>query len=66
MYKLSNQKQLSCKKRYGPQKGHGGKRCEIQGGGQEMAVIGKNFNNDNSGEFGAAWSWHKFHLNCRY
>ena len=33
----SNQKQPSCKKRCGPQKGHGEKRCEIQGGGQEMA-----------------------------
>ena len=36
---LSNQKQRSCKKRCGPQKGHGEKRCEIQGGGQEMAVM---------------------------
>ena len=27
------------KKRCGPQKGHGEKRCEIQGGGQEMAVM---------------------------
>ena len=36
---LSNQKQPSCKKRCGPQKGHGEKRCEIQGGGQEMAVM---------------------------
>ena len=36
---ISNQKQPSCKKRCGPQKGHGGKRCEIQGGGQEMAVM---------------------------
>ena len=35
----SNQKQPSCKKRCGPQKGHGEKRCEIQGGGQEMAVM---------------------------
>ena len=36
----------------GPQKGYGEKRCEIQGGGQEMAVmVSKNFNNDNSGEF---------------
>ena len=39
MYLLSNQKQPSCKKRCGPQKGHGEKRCEIQGGGQEMAVM---------------------------
>ena len=38
-YILSNQKQPSCKKRCGPQKGHGEKRCEIQGGGQEMAVM---------------------------
>jgi len=34
------------------------KRCVIQGGSQEMAVmvgyiISKTFNNDNSGEFGA-------------
>ena len=33
------------------------KRCEVQGGGQEMAVMvgyrQKNFNNDNSSEFGA-------------
>ena len=36
---LSNQKQPSCKKRCGPHKGHGEKRCEIQGGGQEMAVM---------------------------
>ena len=39
MLLLSNQKQPSCKKRCGPQKGHGEKRCEIQGGGQEMAVM---------------------------
>ena len=38
-YIESNQKQPSCKKRCGPQKGHGEKRCEIQGGGQEMAVM---------------------------
>ena len=36
---ISNQKQPSCKKRCGPQKGHGEKRCEIQGGSQEMAVM---------------------------
>ena len=36
---IYNQKQPSCKKRCGPQKGHGEKRCEIQGGGQEMAVM---------------------------
>ena len=39
MYYISNQKQPSCKKRCGPQKGHGEKRYEIQGGGQEMAVM---------------------------
>jgi len=40
----------------GPKEGYCEKRCEIQGGGQEMAVIVANskiFNNDNSGEFGA-------------
>ena len=34
-----------------------------------MAVmVGKwlHFNNDNSGEFCATWSWHQIHLNCRY
>ena len=37
---LSNPKQLSCKKKEcSPQKGYGEKRCEIQGGGQEMAVM---------------------------
>ena len=36
---ISNQKQPNCKKRCGPQKCHGEKRCEIQGGGQEMAVM---------------------------
>jgi len=36
------------------EEGHYEKWCEIQGGNQEMAVIvGKNFTNDNSGEFGA-------------
>jgi len=49
----SNQKQPSCKKACGP---CCEKRCEIQGGSQEMDVMianGKNFNNDNSGEFDA-------------
>ena len=36
---ISNPKQPSCKKVCGPQKGYGEKRCEIQGGGQEMAVM---------------------------
>jgi len=35
----SNPKQPSCKKSVRPQKDHWGKRCEIQGGGQEMAVM---------------------------
>ena len=38
-YILSNPKQPSCKKVCGPQKGYGEKRCEIQDGGQEMAVM---------------------------
>jgi len=58
-----------------PQKGHSEKRCEIQGGGQEMAVIvgynGKIFNNNNSGEIVLPSPlftriWHQIHLNCRY
>ena len=36
---ISNPKQPSCKKVCGPQKGYGEKRCEIQGGGQEIAVM---------------------------
>ena len=36
---LSNQKQPSCKKKHSPQKGHGEKRCETQGGGQKMAAM---------------------------
>jgi len=38
-YTISNPKQPSCKKSVRPQKGHSEKRCEIQGGGQEMAVM---------------------------
>ena len=35
---ISKPKQPSCKKKEcGPQKGQGEKRCEIQGGSQEMA-----------------------------
>ena len=30
---------VAVKKECGPQKGYGEKRCEIQGGGQEMAVM---------------------------
>ena len=36
---ISKPKQPSCKKRVRPQKGQDEKRCEIQGGGQEMAVM---------------------------
>ena len=32
------QNSQAIKKECGPQKGYGEKRCEIQGGGQEMAV----------------------------
>ena len=63
------QNSQAVKKECGPEKGYGEKRCEIKGGGQEMAAMvvnGKNFNDNNSGEFGAAWSWHKIHLNCCY
>jgi len=35
----SNPKQPSCKRRFQPRKGHSEKRCEIQDGGQEMAVM---------------------------
>ena len=34
-----NQNSQAVKKEYGPQKGQDEKRCEIQGGGQEMAVM---------------------------
>ena len=37
---MSNQKkQPSCKKRVQPPKNQGEERCEIKGGGQEMAVM---------------------------
>ena len=36
---ISNPKHQAVKKVCGPQKGYGEKRCEIQGGGQEMAVM---------------------------
>ena len=39
MFILSNPKQPAVKKVCGPQKDYGEKRCEIQGGGQEMAVM---------------------------
>ena len=35
----SKPKQPAVKKVCGPQKGYSEKRCEIQGGGQEMAVM---------------------------
>jgi len=35
----SNPKEPSCKKVCSPEEGHCGKRCEIQGGSQEMAVM---------------------------
>ena len=33
------QNSQAVKKKCGPEKGYGEKRCEIQGGGQEMAVM---------------------------
>ena len=36
---VSNPKQPAVKKVCSPQKGYGKKICEIQGGGQEMAVM---------------------------
>ena len=33
------QNSQAVKKECGPEKGYGEKRCEIQGGGQEMAVM---------------------------
>ena len=33
------QNSQAAKKECGPEKGYGEKRCEIQGGGQEMAVM---------------------------
>ena len=38
---LSNPKEPNCKKGCGPQKGYGEKKSEIQGDGQEMAVMVK-------------------------
>ena len=37
LYLIQNSQAV--KKVCGPQKGYGEKRCEIQGGGQEMAVM---------------------------
>jgi len=51
MYLIQNSPAV--KKACGPQECCCKKRCEIQSGGQEMAAKGKNFNYDNSGEFGA-------------
>ena len=39
LFSISNPKQPSCKKKCSPQKDYGEKRYEIQGGGQEMAVM---------------------------
>ena len=36
---ISNPKQPSCKKGVRPQESYDEKRCKIQGGGQEMAVM---------------------------
>ena len=36
---ISKPKQPSCKRECSSQKGQDEKRCEIQGGGQEMAVM---------------------------
>jgi len=51
----------------GSEEGHCEKRCGIQGGGQELAVMA----NDNSGEFVLPSPrfiriWHQIHLNCHY
>ena len=37
LYLIKNSQ--AAKKECGPQKGHGEKRCEIEGGSQEMAVM---------------------------
>ena len=37
LYLIQNSQAV--KKECGPEKGYGEKRCEIQGGGQEMAVM---------------------------
>ena len=39
VYIYLNQNSQAVKKECGPQKGQDEKRCEIQGGGQEMAVM---------------------------
>ena len=44
VYKYKKKRNLiqnsqAVKKECGPEKGYGEKRCEIQGGGQEMAVM---------------------------
>jgi len=43
-------KSNSTVKMYGPQEGHCEKRCEIQSGSQEMAVLMAIFNNDISSQ----------------
>ena len=39
IYHYLIQNSQAVKRECGPQKGYGVKRCEIQGGGQEMAVM---------------------------
>ena len=39
VYNNLNQNSKAVKKKCGPQKGQGEKRCEIQGGSQEMTVM---------------------------
>ena len=39
LYYYLNQNSQAVKKECGPPKGQDGKGCEIQGGGQEMAVM---------------------------
>ena len=39
LYYYLIQNSQAVKKECGPEKGYGEKRCEIQGGGQEMAVM---------------------------
>ena len=59
----SNPKQPSCKKSAALKKAMVKKDVKSPRNGCD--VNDKDFNSDNSGEFGATWSWHKIHLNCR-
>ena len=61
------QNSQAVKKECSPQKGYGEKRCEIQGGGQEMAVIVvKILRTTIQVNFVPRPSSTKIHLNCRY